>query len=98
MSAIVPLKVMLASAVPSPAEKVRPVVELNVTVPSGAVRVSCTGAAAASMSDMAIGLPPAVENTIGLSVVPVCAGGTVMVGASLAAVTSIVIVRGIVSR
>ena len=46
MSATVPLKVMVASAVPSPAVKLSPVVWLNVTLPLVTASVSVSGSAA----------------------------------------------------
>ena len=46
MSAAVPLKVMVASAVPSPAVKLRPVVWLSVILPLVTVSVSVNGSAA----------------------------------------------------
>ena len=46
MSAAVPLKVMVASAVPSPVVKLRPVVWLSVILPLVTVSVSVNGSAA----------------------------------------------------
>ena len=46
MLATVPLKVIVASAVPSPAVKLRPVIPLRLIVPLVAVSVSESGSAA----------------------------------------------------
>jgi len=63
MLAIVPVNVIVASDVPSPTEKARPVRTGSVTVPL--VAVSCTGTVAppASASLIEMGLLLALENT-----------------------------------
>ena len=98
MSTRVPENVMLASLVPLPAEKVSPAVPLRVSVPSATVSISCTGLLAASMSATDIRLPLAVEKISGVFVLPLCAPGTPLTGASFTAVTFTVIVLGVVSR
>ena len=50
MLAIVPVKVIVESDVPSPALKVRPVVPFRVTAPLVAVKVTCTELEPASTS------------------------------------------------
>ena len=60
MAASVPVKVMLASPVPVPAEKARPAVPARVSVPLVAVSVTCSAPPAASGSETEIALPLAV--------------------------------------
>ena len=98
MSTIVPRKVIVASAVPSPAVKVKPVSTGSVMVPL--VPVSCTSTVAppASMSLNRMGLPLALENTR-LVFFGVCwAPGTWFTGASLTAVTVRVTVTAVELR
>ncbi len=77
---------MVASAVPSPAENVRPVVPDNVSVPLTTVRVAWMAYGPAS-SLMEMALPPPVENTSVVSFAVLWAAGTVLTGASLVPLT-----------
>ena len=63
MLAMVPVKVIKASSVPSPEVKVNPLVVLRLSVPSVACKVTCTGSLPASTSEIEIRLPLAVEKT-----------------------------------
>ena len=87
MLAIVPVKVMVASEVPSPTLKVSPVRLASVIVPLVAVRVTCTEAAPASTSLMLIWLPLPLEKTSVVSSLTLCAPGMEFTGASLTALT-----------
>ena len=84
MSVMVPVKVMVASAVPSPVTKVRPVVPASVNVPLVAVSVTLTALEPASTSLTEMRLPLAVEKTSAVSSLTVCAPGTELTGATLA--------------
>jgi hypothetical protein len=57
IDASVPVKVMLASAVPSPVANVSPAVPASVTTPFEPARLTCTGAPPASTSVIEIWLP-----------------------------------------
>ena len=63
-AAIVPVNVIVASAVPSPTVKVRPVTVERVVAPLVLTSWACTAAAAASTSLIEIRLPLPVENTL----------------------------------
>jgi hypothetical protein len=90
MSARVPVKVSVPSAVPSPSVKVRPVVRPSVSTPWVTESVTCTGLLAASASEMERALPLAVEKTNSAESSGVlCAAGTVLTGASLTLVTAV---------
>ncbi len=87
--AIVPVKVIAASAVPSPTEKVNPPIPARLKVPLVPVRVTCTWFAPASTSVIEIRLPLPLENTSATSSFAPCAPGTVFTGASLIAVMAV---------
>ena len=87
MAAAVPRKVIVASAVPSPAVKLRPVVPASVRLPLVTLSVTWLFAPAASRSAIEIWLPLADEKTLAVSSLVLCAPGTVLTGASLTAVT-----------
>ena len=76
----VPITLMLASAVPSPAAKVKPAVPLRVNVPLVTRSVIWLLAPPASASVMKMALPLALENTLVVSSAVLCAPGTVLVG------------------
>ena len=78
---------MVASAVPSPAVKVKPLRLASVSVPLLAVSVTRTLDVPASMSSMLIRLPFPVEKMSGVSSLVDCAPATVFTGASLTALT-----------
>ena len=97
MSATVPRTVIVA--VPSaPAWKARPAVPARVSVPLVTVRVTSIRLAPASTSAIETRLAVPAENTSAVSSLVACAAGTVLTGASLTAVTSMVIVLGVGSR
>src|SRR5436190_15214931 len=73
---------MLASATPSPAANVRPVIPFNVTVPLGAQSVSSIGLAAESTAVTEIELPFVVEKMMETSSVPATAAGIHATGTS----------------
>ena len=85
--AMVPAKVIVTSAMPSPALNVSPVVPFRLTVPLPALSVTATNAPPASASPMTIPLPPALEKTKAVPSDMLCAPGTVLSGASFTAVT-----------
>ena len=87
MFAIVPVKTMVASPVPSPVVKVRPAMPESVSVPLLEVSVTLTAPETASTSPMLIALPLPAENTSVVSSLVLCAMGTVLTGASLTALT-----------
>ena len=87
MLATLPVKVITASAVPSPLLKVKPVVPESVIAPLLAVSVTSTGLAAMSRSAMLIGLPLPLENTRLVSSLVLCGAGMLLTGASLTALT-----------
>ena len=84
--AMVPVKVIVASAVPSPTVKARPLVPLSVNVPFVAVSVTWMALVPASTSETAIRLPPPLENVSGVFCAVLCEPGTVLTGASSTAV------------
>ena len=93
MFAIVPVKVIVASVVPSPTENVRPVRTGRVIVPFVAVSWTWTVAPPASTSLIEMRLPLPLENVSGH--VPrsvVRPTGRLLIGASLMAVTVMVTV------
>jgi hypothetical protein len=79
--ASVPVKVIVASALPSPVLKLRPVSPLSVSVPLVAVRVTET--LVSSVSAMLMALPLPELKTSGVSIAVTCRPGTVLTGASL---------------
>ena len=83
----VPVKTIVASAVPSPVVKVRPVMPERVIVPLLAVRVTLIAPEAASTSVMLIRFPLPLEKTRLVSSLTLCAAGTLFTGASLTALT-----------
>ena len=85
MSAMVPVKVMVASAVPSPVLKVSPWVPDRFSVPLVAVRVTWTGFVPASRSLTDSAVPMLDENSSMPSWSMVCAPGAMFSGASLLA-------------
>ncbi|CAH0356286.1 hypothetical protein AQB9606_04659 [Aquabacterium sp. CECT 9606] len=87
MLAIVPVNTMLASPVPSPEVKLKPVRPDKVKVPCSTLRVTCMVPPAASTSLIEIRLPLPDENTKGASSLVDCAPGLVLAGASLTAAT-----------
>ena len=84
-----PVNTMLASEVPSPEVKVRPLRLAKVRVPLATLRVICRLALPASASLTEIKLALADEKTKVWSSSTVCVLGTVLVGASLTAVMEI---------
>jgi hypothetical protein len=94
-AARVPEKVMVASAVPSPAVNVSPVSPESVSVPL--VEVSVTRTVAASTSATLSALPPALDSTSGAFITVICAAGTVLTGASLTAVSVILLMAALLS-
>jgi hypothetical protein len=82
---MVPVKVMVASEVPSPTLKVSPVVPDRVVVPLVLTSWTCTGLEAASASLMEMRLPLPEENTSADADVD-CTPGALLTGASLTAV------------
>ena len=87
MFAIVPVNVIVPSAVPSPTLKLRPVMPLSVIVPLVAVSVTWTEDEAASTSLMLIWLELPLEKTSAVSSLVLWAAGTVLTGASFTALT-----------
>src|SRR5687767_13399059 len=87
MAVRVPLKLIVASSVPSPAENVRPVMEPIVSVPSVIVSDTRIGLLPASTSVTEIALKVAVENTSGVFCTVEGSNGILLTGASLTAVT-----------
>src|SRR4029453_9433088 len=87
MLAIVPVKDIDASAVPSPVMKLKPVSWASVSTPLLAVSVTRTLFPAASISPMLIWLPLPDEKTRLVSSLVLWAPGTVLIGASLTAFT-----------
>ncbi|GJD54047.1 hypothetical protein OPKNFCMD_6827 [Methylobacterium crusticola] len=85
IAAAVPLKVVAASAVPSPAAKVRPVIPASEKVPP--VTAIETVRTPLSTSATASALPPAVEKTRAVSSAVTWAPGTATTGASFTGVT-----------
>ena len=67
MLAMVPVKVIVASAVPSPVLKARPAVPLSVILPLVPFSVTLTELPPASTSLIEIRLPPPALNTSGVS-------------------------------
>jgi hypothetical protein len=80
----VPVNVIVASAVPSPTVKVRPVRPESVRVPLVAVSVTrrMPVPSSASTSPIEISFPLAAEKTSVVSSSVVCAPGTTLIGAS----------------
>jgi hypothetical protein len=76
---------MVASAVPSPAENVSPVVPASDAVPLVAVSVTVTEVASMSLTEIALLFP--AEKTRFVSSSTACAEGTALTGASLTAST-----------
>ena len=90
MSAILPVKIKVASAVPSPVIITRLVVWAKVSVPFETLKVtSIFVAAPASISAIWIWLPLAELNTNDTFLLVDCAPGTVFSGASLTPATTI---------
>src|SRR2546428_45419 len=87
MLAIVPVKVIVASAVPSPEENVSPLVPGSVITPLVPVSVTCAELDPASTSLIEIRLPLPDEKTRAVSSFVLCAAGTLLTGASLTALT-----------
>ncbi len=84
---------MVASSVPSPTLKVRPVAPASVSVPLLALSVTRRTPLPASTSLMEIGLLVPVENTRAVSSLVDCgAAGTLLTGASLSGSTVMVTV------
>ena len=98
ISVRLPVNTMVASPAPVPLKNDRPVVLPTVSSPWVTVSVSRNGLPPASTSDTRIAFPPPTENTVGLLLGEDWAAGTVFTGASLTAVTSIVIKRATLSR
>src|SRR6185369_12826875 len=73
-----PVKVIVASAVPSPTVNDRPATVLRVIVPFVAVNVILIGLAPRSTSATEIWLLLMAENTLAVSWAVVCAAGTVL--------------------
>ena len=87
IAAALPLKVIAVSALPSPAEKLRPVVPDSVSRPwPSLVSVTCSSAASASATCGA--RPEAESSTSGVSTGVDCRPGRASVGASLTALTA----------
>ena len=82
------MKLMLASPVPEPEVKLRPLMPPRVSTPLPVVSVTCSAVLPASTSATVIALPPPLENTSGLFEVMFCAAGTLSTGGSLTAATS----------
>src|SRR5215204_4387251 len=93
-----PVKIIVASAVPSPLMNERPAVVLSVSVPFVAVNVILTWFEAASPSATETWLPLPLENTFAVFTTVVCGPGTVFTGPSFTSLTLIVIVFGVGSR
>jgi hypothetical protein len=89
MFAIVPVNVIIASAIPSPAVKVRPLTPLSVSVPCVDESVTRTVPPPASMSPMLIKFPLPLENVSVASSLTDCGPGTEFTGASFTALTVI---------
>ena len=87
MFARVPVKVMVASAVPSPTRNVSPAVDASVIVPLVPVSVTFIAAPPASTSLIVIRFPLAVSKVRTESSLTDCAPGTVLTGGSLTALT-----------
>ena len=85
--ASVPVKVIVASADPSPAVKERPVSCESVSVPLVALSVIWSEPKAASTSLMLMRFPFPLENVRFVSSLTLCAAGTLFTGASLTALT-----------
>ena len=89
IAAMVPLKVIVGSAVPSPVVKARPVVPPSVTFPLVPARVTRTEAPPASTSDTEMAFELPVEKTVAVFMFVDWAPGTALTGASLTALTLI---------
>ena len=87
MLAMVAVKTIVASAVPSPVVNVSPVSCDKVIVPLFAARVTLTAPAAASTSLMLMRFPLPLEKVRLVSSFVLCAPGTLFTGASLTALT-----------
>ena len=86
----VPVKVIVASAVPLPAIKVSPAVPASVSVPFVAVSVTWSGFVPASGSLTPIGAAAGRE-TSGVSSAEICAPGTRFTGGSLATFATVTV-------
>ncbi len=93
IAAAVPVKVIDASAVPSPVANDKPVVPDRVRLPCATPSVTVSVAASTSLTVIALAV--AVPNVMLTSSVPDCAPGTTLTGASLTAVTLKVMVLGL---
>src|SRR6185503_10412380 len=82
MFAMVPVKTICASLVPSPVVNDRPAIPPRLNVPFTAVSVTFTSAVPASGSEIEIWFPPV--KTSGTSSFAACAPGTVLTGARFA--------------
>ena len=83
MSATVPLKVIVASAVPSPVVKTHALVAREIDRAVGAVSVTLMGLLPASRSLTLSCVPVALENSTMPLTSVACAAGTVLTGATL---------------
>src|SRR6188472_1167718 len=84
MAAMVPVKVIVVSPVPSPAVNVRPAIPLSEIVPLLPVSVTCTGLVPASGSLIEIRLLlPALNKRLAPSVIVCVAEGMLLTGGSL---------------
>ena len=95
MLAMVPVKVIVASAVPSPTVKARPAVPESVNVPLVTVSVTWTAFVPASTSATEIWLPLPLEKTNGVFWLVLCGPGTVFTGASFTALIVMPRVAGV---
>jgi len=87
MSESEPVKVMLASCVPSPDEKESPLICDSDSTPFATDSVTCMVSPPTSLSAIEMALPPL--NTRSVSSLTACGPGTVLTGASLTASTVI---------
>ena len=98
MLPMVPVNIIVASAVPSPALKVRPAMPDSVVTPLVLTSWTCTEFVAASRSLIEMRLLFADENTSATFLAVVCVAGTPLTGPSLTAATAIVRLEVLLSR